>query len=51
MQPCLIVIAGPNGYVKTSITTQLLAHDWAKGCDYINPDNIARDVFCDWNDH
>ena len=51
MQPCLIVIAGPNGSGKTSITTQLLAHDWAKGCDYINPDNIARDVFGDWNDH
>lgn len=51
MQPCLIVIAGPNGSGKTSITTQLLAHDWSKGCDYINPDNIARDVFGDWNDH
>ena len=49
MKPRLIVIAGPNGSGKTSVTTQILAHDWAQGCDYINPDNIARDVFGDWN--
>ncbi len=50
MKPRLIVIAGPNGSGKTSITTQILGHEWAQSCDYINPDNIARDVFGDWND-
>lgn len=49
MKPSLIVIAGPNGSGKTSITAQILQHEWAKGCDYINPDYIARDVFGDWN--
>jgi predicted ABC-type ATPase len=49
MKPRLIVIAGPNGSGKTSITSQILGHEWAQGCDYINPDNIARDVFGDWN--
>lgn len=51
MKPRLIVIAGPNGSGKTSITAQILEHEWASGCDYINPDNIARDVFGDWNNH
>lgn len=50
MNPRLIVIAGPNGSGKTSITSQILRHEWAQGCDYINPDSIARDVFGDWND-
>lgn len=49
MKPRLIVIAGPNGSGKTSITAQILRHEWARDCDYINPDNIARDVFGDWN--
>ena len=48
-QPRLIVVAGPNGSGKTSITEQLLRHTWMDGCEYVNPDNIARDVFGDWN--
>jgi predicted ABC-type ATPase len=47
--PILIVIAGPNGSGKTSITTRILKHDWIENCIYINPDNIANDVFGDWN--
>jgi predicted ABC-type ATPase len=47
--PILIVIAGPNGSGKTSITTSILKHDWIENCIYINPDNIANDVFGDWN--
>lgn len=51
MNPRLLVIAGPNGSGKTSITEQLyeLRHQWMLGCDYINPDNIANQIG-DWND-
>jgi len=45
----LIIIAGPNGSGKTSVTTKILEHQWIEGCTYINPDNIARDDFGDWN--
>ena len=45
----LIVIAGPNGSGKTSITHRILQHEWLEDCVYINPDNIARDTFGDWN--
>ena len=48
-RPRLIVVAGPNGTGKTSITEQLLRHRWMEGCEYINPDYIARDEFGDWN--
>ena len=48
-KPKLIVIAGPNGSGKTTVTEQLLAHQWGDECEYINPDNIARDVYGDWN--
>jgi len=47
--PRLVVVAGPNGGGKTSITEQLLAHSWMGGCVYVNPDVIARDEFGDWN--
>ncbi|MDR2001133.1 MAG: zeta toxin family protein [Zoogloeaceae bacterium] len=48
-RPTLIVVAGPNGSGKTSLTTKVLQHRWIEGCIYINPDNIARDVYGDWN--
>ena len=52
MNPRLLVIAGPNGSGKTSITEQLheLRHKWMLGCDYINPDTIAETCFSGWND-
>jgi predicted ABC-type ATPase len=50
-KPTLIVIAGPNGSGKTSLTSQILKHEWVEGCIYINPDNIAQDQFGDWNAH
>jgi predicted ABC-type ATPase len=48
-KPKLLVVAGPNGSGKTSVTGKILKHQWIEGCEYINPDNIARDVFGDWN--
>ncbi len=48
-KPKLIVIAGPNGSGKTSVTTQILKHDWVNTFVYINPDNIAQEQFGDWN--
>lgn len=48
-KPRLIVVAGPNGSGKTSITEKVLAHAWFDGCEYINPDFIARDELGDWN--
>lgn len=49
-KPELIIIAGPNGSGKTSITQKFLHHEWADGTIYINPDQIAKDRFGDWND-
>ena len=48
-RPRLLVVAGPNGSGKTSVTEQGLRHEWFRDCLYINPDNIARDQFGDWN--
>ena len=48
-QPELIIIAGPNGSGKTSITQKFLHHEWAEGTTYINPDEVAKDRFGDWN--
>jgi predicted ABC-type ATPase len=48
-KPELIVIAGPNGSGKTSITEQLLIHTWTENCEYISPDLIAQNDFGDWN--
>lgn len=47
--PKLLIIAGPNGSGKTSVTSKILEHQWIEDCVYINPDNIAQDVFGDWN--
>jgi predicted ABC-type ATPase len=48
-QPRLLLVAGPNGAGKTTVTERGLAHEWFTGCEYINPDFIARDEFGDWN--
>lgn len=48
-RPKLLIIAGPNGSGKTSVTSRILKHEWIDGCMYINPDNIAQDIFGDWN--
>jgi len=48
-KPVLIVIAGPNGSGKTSITSKILKHEWTESCAYINPDVIAQEKFGNWN--
>lgn len=48
-RPVLIVIAGPNGSGKTSVTSRILNHEWLEDSEYINPDFVARDIFGDWN--
>ena len=45
----MIIIAGPNGSGKTTVTQKFLHHEWSEGVLYINPDQIANDVFGDWN--
>lgn len=50
-RPVLIVIAGPNGSGKTSVTSKILHHEWLEDSEYINPDNVARDIYGDWNNH
>jgi predicted ABC-type ATPase len=47
--PKLIIISGPNGSGKTTVTDKILKHEWVENCEYINPDFIARDKFGDWN--
>jgi len=51
VKPRLIVIAGPNGSGKTTVTEQGLAHEWFDGCVYLNPDVIAQEKFAGWNDY
>lgn len=48
-KPVLIVIAGPNGSGKTSITSKILHHEWMEDSVYINPDIVAQEKFGDWN--
>ncbi len=48
-KPVLIVIAGPNGSGKTTVTSKILKHEWMEDAIYINPDNIAQEKFGDWN--
>ena len=48
-RPVLIVIAGPNGSGKTTITSKILRHEWLEDALYINPDQVAQDRFGDWN--
>jgi len=48
-RPVLIVVAGPNGSGKTTITSKILKHEWLENAIYINPDIIAQERFGDWN--
>lgn len=48
-KPVLIVVAGPNGSGKTSVTSKILHHQWLENSVYINPDIVAQERFGDWN--
>lgn len=48
-RPRLLVVAGPNGSGKTTVTEAGLRHEWFDGCEYVNPDAIAQELG-DWND-
>lgn len=48
-KPVLILIAGPNGSGKTSVTEEILKHKWIEDCVYINADIIANEQFGGWN--
>ena len=48
-KPILIVVAGPNGSGKTSVTSKILHHKWLEDSVYINPDIVAQERFGDWN--
>jgi len=49
MRPALLVIAGPNGSGKTTVTERLREDHWSEGVEYLNPDDIAQQRFGDWN--
>ena len=48
-KPTLCIVAGPNGSGKTTTTIQLLENEWAADSVYINLDNIAQEMFGNWN--
>ncbi|MBQ3776843.1 MAG: zeta toxin family protein [Fibrobacter sp.] len=48
-RPVLIIVAGPNGSGKTTITSKILRHEWLENAVYINPDNVAQEKFGNWN--
>jgi len=49
LKPELVVIAGPNGSGKTTITRRVIQHAWGQGCLYLNPDEIAQREFGGWD--
>ena len=49
LDPILLTIAGPNGSGKTTITKAIKRHPWSQGCFFINPDEIAQQLFGGWN--
>jgi predicted ABC-type ATPase len=49
MKAVLLIVAGPNGAGKTTLTDRLRKDRWSEGVEYLNPDEIARDRFGDWN--
>ena len=49
MSPTLLVIAGPNGYGKTTVTVRLRVEHWSECVEYIESRRHAGDRLSDWN--
>ncbi len=49
VKPTLLVVAGPNGSGKTTVTVRLRQDCWSDDVEYLNPDEIAQERFGDWN--
>lgn len=49
IKPRLLIIAGPDGSGKTTITSQVLKHEWMQGCAHVNADFIDYNKLGDWN--
>jgi predicted ABC-type ATPase len=49
MNPVLLLVAGPNGSGKTTVTVCLREEQWSHNTEDLNPDDVARDRFGDWN--
>lgn len=48
-KPVLLVLAGPNGSGKTTVGRDLRTHWWSDNCRYVNPDDIAQEIFGGWD--
>lgn len=46
-RPVLIVVAGPNGSGKTTVTSRILKHEWMEDAVYVNLDIVAQERFGD----
>jgi predicted ABC-type ATPase len=51
VKPTLLIIAGPNGSGKTTVTVELRRDRWSEGVEYLNPDDVAEERFGGWNSH
>jgi predicted ABC-type ATPase len=49
VKPLLLVIAGPDGAGKTTVTVRLREEHWSDSVEYLNTEEIARDRYGDWN--
>ncbi|WP_394822503.1 hypothetical protein [Pendulispora albinea] len=45
----LLIVAGPNGSGKTTVTVRLKQERWSEDVVDSNPDDIARERLGDWN--
>lgn len=44
-KPVLIVVAGPNGSGKTTVTSRILKHQWMEDAVYVNGHCGAREIW------
>jgi predicted ABC-type ATPase len=49
LKPVLLVVAGPNGSGKTTVTVRLKQDHWSENVEYLNPDDVAQEKFGGWN--